>query len=191
MDGSTKFWIGFGLFFAVLLIVGQGLLVVGAGSSTSRAAVGDCFAITDVGGSAGSNPDLSKVEARTVDCARKDAVYRVALRLSNTTASCPTDSYTPYLESGIGKDFKLCLGYNVATGECFEESEQLRSKITCTSSPGEGRIKVLKVVEGVAAESACDSLHRSDVFAGVYPVPAPRTVCFTALGGRGAAGTKT
>ena len=184
MDGATKFWIVFGVVAGILLLIGQGVILVGLGNSTATGAqVGDCFAITDVRGAPSASSGLSRVQAERADCSRADAIYRVAERLSDVSGACPTDSYTPFVWKGIGQDFKLCLGYNVAAGDCFEESAQLRSKIACSTRPGEGRIQVLKVVTGVADESACDSLERRDVFAGVYPVPDPVTVCFSALGG--------
>jgi len=181
MSRAKKIWLGVGIGFLVLVVGGIGALAFLGRNNPALAEVGDCFAITNVGAKRAVTDELSRVDAQKASCSDPKAIYRVAQKLSNTHAACPTDAYNPYVQSGIGRDFKLCLGYNVATGECLEESNDLRSKIPCTSSPADGRLKVLQVVKGVARESACDSFKRRDIFAAVYPVPEPHTICFAAL----------
>jgi hypothetical protein len=161
--------------------VGGGLLAFLGRNDPSLAAVGDCMKISKVGTRAAATDELTTgTQASQASCSDPLALYKIALKKSGTTGKCAGGDYTPFVQTGLGDDFTLCLGYNVATGDCFEESDTARKKIPCGTAPAEGRFKVVKKVDGVAAASACKGTGKN-IFAGLFPLPTPSTLCIAAI----------
>lgn len=127
-------------------------------NSASQAEAGDCIKVNSA---SATNADVEKI-----DCNDKIAVFKVAKRLGNDTDSCPTPDYEKYTQTGSGSDFALCLMLNAKEGECFAnyDSPDKRSRADCASA----EVKVVKVVNGKADETACDK----ETIAIVYPEPA-------------------
>jgi hypothetical protein len=173
----------------VLLLIGGGL----AGFFLLRkddtpAASEDKSAPGPAGESAPASPDpgicieftsetLTNAEIAEVSCDAPEAAYKVAKRLDNADDSCPSDDYDAYQETGIGNGYKLCLMLNGTEGACLDN-------VDSTSLPTEradcatARFKVIKAVDGEAAESACPT--GETIVPVTYPEP-PTTVCVEAI----------
>jgi len=116
-------------------------------------------------------------EIRSVPCDAPEAVYKVAKTLPEADADCPGSDYTLYYEEGAG-GFTMCLMLNAVEGDCFVNLEDIDANVTRVDC-AQGEFKVIKVVEGEAAESACPV--DDAVVPQVYPEPPPSTVCLEAL----------
>jgi hypothetical protein len=117
-------------------------------NNPSKANAGDCIKVKSA---SSTNADVEKI-----DCNDQAAVFKVAKKLSNDTDSCPTPDYEKYEQSGGSgnADFALCLMLNAKEGDCFTEydSPDKRARVDC----GSAEVKVTKVVDGKADDSACD-----------------------------------
>jgi hypothetical protein len=115
-----------------------------------------------------------------VDCTEQAAIFKVGERIANDTGSCPAGDYLEYWErGGDGGDFKLCLTYNLAKGECWEEAD-IPVRVPCTAETGHNRYKIVKVVTGTADAAGCEGAAKGRVGAMTYSKPA-QTLCFTAV----------
>ncbi|MFL6143169.1 MAG: hypothetical protein ACJ72N_15045 [Labedaea sp.] len=146
----------------VLVVVAAGIIVtlIVNRNNPSKANAGDCIKVKSA---SSTNADVEKI-----DCNDKAAVFKVAKKLGNDTDTCPTPDYEKYEQSGGSgnADFALCLMLNAKEGDCFAEydSPDKRARVDC----GSAEVKVTKVVDGKADESACD--QQSIPIA--YPEPA-------------------
>lgn len=163
----------------VVLVVALGGTVGNAlnRKAASHADAGDCIKINELktakAGSADQDADIDKVA-----CTDPAAFFKVGVRLQDDTGSCPAGDYIEYYErGGSGGDFKLCLTYNVAAGDCWEEGEK-PVRTACTAEPGKLRIKALKVVPGVSDPGRCDGAAKTESVALTYSTP-PQTICVT------------
>lgn len=165
---------------AVVLVLALGGTIGNAlnRAAASHANAGDCIKLNELGGlkdgAADQDADVDKV-----DCADPAAFYMVGTRLEDDKASCPAGDYIEYFErGGDGGDFKLCLTYNVALGDCWEESDK-PLRVPCTAAPGRDRFKAVKILPGVFDLAKCEgTAGKEEVGALGYCTPA-QTICIT------------
>ncbi len=129
---------------------------------------GDCLQVVEGG--------RFDAEVEQVDCGEQAALYEVGVYLDDPDASCPSDAYSEYRQTG-GKqqEYKLCLMLNAAEGDCLDVpmiSAGEEKKVACTSE--DANVRITRLIEGTADESACGAGAAED--ARVYPQP-KRTVC--------------
>ncbi|HVW41567.1 MAG TPA: hypothetical protein VHC18_09475 [Amycolatopsis sp.] len=121
-------------------------------SSPDRAAAGDCLNIKEF---------KAQADPSRVDCNDPSANVKVGVRLDDDKASCPDGDYDQYSVSGAA-DYKLCLMLNAREGECFanvSDSTQGYKTVDCADPAAE--IKILKIVDGTASDSACGGLDQA------------------------------
>ncbi|HJQ48545.1 MAG TPA: hypothetical protein VJ870_19805 [Amycolatopsis sp.] len=140
----------------VLPVVVVVLMAIGAvawfTTSPDRAAAGDCLNVKEF---------KDRAEPSRVDCNDPSANVKVGVRLDDANGTCPDGDYDSYSVSGSG-DYKLCLMLNAREGECFanvSKSTDGYQRIDCADPSAE--IKILKVVNGTAQDSACDAFDES------------------------------
>jgi hypothetical protein len=121
---------------------------------------GDCIAVTD--------PDSKRARVETIGCTEKDAVYRVALRSDDGSDTCPDEDYVAYTQDPL----LLCLILNARKGECFHESEQDDTRVSCDSA--DASYKVGEIVQGAEDSSRCGEADAENAL--TYPDP-PLTIC--------------
>jgi hypothetical protein len=124
-----------------------------------------------------TSPTLSDAEIAEVSCDAPEAAYKVGKRLDKAGDSCPSDDYDTYTESGIGNGYTLCLMLNGQEGACLDNVDST-SLPTKRADCATARFKVIKAVDGEAAESACPT--GETIVPVTYPEP-PTTVCVEAL----------
>jgi len=139
--------------------------VPGGGESTQpgRAAdarKGDCIAVTDA--------DSKQARVETIGCTDQDAAYRVALRSEDGSDNCPDEDYVAYTQDPL----LLCLILNARKGECFHESEQDDTRVSCDSA--DASYKVGEIVQGAEDSSRCGEADAENAL--TYPDP-PLTIC--------------
>jgi hypothetical protein len=147
--------------------------------AASHAQVGDCMQLNKLGelkaGATDQDADLDRV-----DCTEPGAMFKVGDRIADDTGRCPAGDYLEYWErGGDGGDFKLCLTYNLAMGECWEEAE-VPVRVPCTVEAGHARFKVVKVLPGVSDPDGCTGAAKGRIGTMSYSRP-PQTLCFTAV----------
>lgn len=111
-------------------------------------------------------------EARPTACGDAAAVYQVLTTVDDARLGCPPGDYVEK-RSGGGL---LCLGYNVAAGDCVQDDPAGPMLVRCTTDTRTPTIRILKVVENRATAKACRSLDGDAVVALTYSTPA-RTLC--------------
>lgn len=111
-------------------------------------------------------------EARAAACSDADAVYQVLTTVDGDQAGCPDGDY---VEKSSGADL-LCLGYNVAAGDCVQDDPTGPVLVRCTTDTRTPTIRILKVVEKRATAKACRGLRGDAVLALTYSAPA-KTLC--------------
>lgn len=111
-------------------------------------------------------------DARPAACYDAGAVYQVLTTVPSDVAGCPDGDY---VEKQTGADL-LCLGYNVAAGDCVQDNPDGPMLVRCTTDTQTPTIRVLKVVEDRASAKACRGLDGDAVVALTYTEPAT-TVC--------------
>jgi len=135
----------------------------GAPAVPGRAAdarVGDCVRVTDA--------DQAEARVETITCTDQGAVYRVAVRADNGTAQCPDADYVAYTQD----DLLLCFILNARSGECFHETEQQDTRVSCDSA--EASYRVGEIVDGAEDSSRCGEEDAENAL--TYPEP-PLTIC--------------
>ena len=135
----------------------------GASDGPGRAAdarEGDCIAVTDV--------DSEQARVETIGCTDKAAAYRVALRSDDGTDTCPDEDYVAYTQDRL----LLCLILNARKGECFHESEQDDTRVSCDSA--DASYQVGEIVQGAEDSSRCGEADAENAL--TYPDP-PLTIC--------------
>jgi hypothetical protein len=105
-------------------------------------------------------------------CADAEAVYQVLTTVQSGKAGCPDGDY---FEERTGEGM-LCLGYNVAAGDCVQDDPAGPTLVRCTSEAQIPTIRILKVVEDRATPKACRPIEGGAVRALTYTVPA-KTLC--------------
>ncbi len=111
-------------------------------------------------------------DVQPTSCADPGAVYQVLTTVASGKAGCPDGDYFEE-RTGAGT---LCLGYNVAAGDCVQDDPHGPTLIRCTTETRTPTIRVLKVVEDRATSKACRPLQGGAVKALTYTVPA-KTLC--------------
>lgn len=158
-------WIRFAIPVIVLVLVGGGFLVRLIGTPTDRAAAGDCLNVKEF---------KDGKEPTKVACTDPSANVKIGVRLDDDNANCPSGDYDEYSVSG-GPSYKLCLMLNARDGDCFANVTSTTDgykRVDCADPTSE--VKIVKVVDGTASESACDGTD-ADV-AVIYSQPAT-TLC--------------
>jgi hypothetical protein len=129
----------------------------------SRAGVGDCVKVND-----DSEEDA---DVDPLDCAKPDAVFKIAIKLDSGAATCPEEGdYLEYEETGrLSAGFSLCLVLNAKVGECFTDLEKAAEaeKVACADPTA--KFEVLEIVDGGTAPEDCTSSAVDDGF--IYPEP--------------------
>lgn len=111
-------------------------------------------------------------QARSAACTDPAAVYQVLTTGVGGQGGCPDGDYVEK-RSGAGL---LCLGYNVAAGDCIQDDPTGPVLVRCTTDTQTPTIRILKVVEDRATAKACRSLDGDAVLALTYSAPAT-TLC--------------
>jgi hypothetical protein len=131
-----------------------------APGTAADARVGDCVQVTD------ANETEARVE--TITCTDPGAVYRVAVRTDNGSTQCRDADYVAYTQD----DLLLCFVLNARSGECFHESDQQDTRVSCDSA--EASYRVGEIVDGAEDSSRCGEADAE--YALTYPEP-PLTIC--------------
>ncbi len=111
-------------------------------------------------------------DLRAASCTDERAVYEVLTTVDDARSACPQGDY---FERRSGADL-LCLGFNVAAGDCVQDDPAGPVLVRCTTETRTPTFRVLKVVEDRAASSACRELDGDAVSALTYSVPG-KTLC--------------
>lgn len=130
------------------------------GSGAMDAKVGDCIKVNVA--------SATDADVETIDCAKQEATYRVAIREEDDAGECPSEDYVSYTEEGR---LLLCLTLNVSDGECIASTETDDKRVDCADEAV--TYKVSGVFDGVEDEARCDAAA-VDVL--TYPQP-PLTIC--------------
>lgn len=133
--------------------------------SAVDAEVGDCIKV--------NNASATNADVEAIDCADPLAVYKIAVKEDDDTATCPGDDYVTYSEAG---QLLLCLMLNAEEGECFNETPQEDKRVDCGSPDASYRVSA--VHEGVEDVNRCGA---DSPYALSYPEP-PLTICRTTVG---------
>lgn len=116
-------------------------------------------------------------DARPVACADPAAVYQVLTSVAEKSESaCPRGDYV----AKPGADGTLCLGYNVAAGDCVQDDPEGPSLVACAPQTERPTFQVLKIVDDRANAKACKPLAGNATVALTYAVPA-KTLCIAHL----------
>ncbi|TNC29596.1 LppU/SCO3897 family protein [Amycolatopsis alkalitolerans] len=160
-------WLRFAIPGIVLVLVVGGLAARFIGTPTDRAAVGDCLNIKEFKDGA---------EPAKVDCNDPSANVKIGVRLDDENAKCPDGDYDEYWVSG-DRSYKLCLMLNAHEGDCFanvRSDTEGYKRVDCADPSAE--VKILKVVDGTASDSACEGTGAHGAVK--YSQP-PTTLCAT------------
>ena len=111
-------------------------------------------------------------EGRSAACNDAAAVYKVLTTVEDEQSGCPDGDY---VEKTTGASL-LCLGYNVAAGDCVQDDPSGPLLVRCTTDSRTPTIRILKVVEDRATAKACRSLDGNAVVALTYSAP-EKTLC--------------
>ncbi len=161
----------------LLAVAGAGavaVVAVGLGSNVASNA-----ASTAPAASVGSCVDGDKQSAPCDDPA---AVYEV-LATAKSATGCPTGDYffaDAARGSDSGSEEGLCLGYNVAVGDCVQDDPESPRRVACAPEVLTPTFRVLQVVDGRATANACRGSDSGPVAALTYSVP-KRTLCLEHL----------
>jgi len=118
-------------------------------------------------------------DAHPAACADAAAVYQVLKTVQGHAegrTSCPKGDY---MEKAGGPG-TLCLGYNVAAGDCVQDDPEGPSLVACAPAVQRPTFRVLKVVEDKATSKACRPISGDAALALTYTVPA-KTLCIAHL----------
>jgi hypothetical protein len=138
-------------------------LVAGLGQGASgRPLAGDCV-------------DRDAQPARCTDAAGVYQVLTTVRGTANSGAACPRGDYLEK-SGGLGT---LCLGYNVAAGDCIEDDPEGPLFVPCSRAVDRPTFRVLSVIEDRANAKACQRFGEGAA-ALTYSVPA-KTVCIAHL----------
>jgi hypothetical protein len=128
------------------------------------ARVGDCIRVADA--------DETQARVETITCTDPGAVYRVAVRADDGGGKCPDADYVAYTQG----DLLLCFVLNARSGECFHETDQQDTRVSCDSA--EASYRVGEIVDGAEDSSRCGEADAE--YALTYPEP-PLTICRLAV----------
>ncbi len=150
----------------VILGIAGFFVVKNWGTAASSAGVGDCIKV--------NSASITDADVNKVDCKDPAATYKVGSTSDDASGKCPggdKSAYVAYTETGgRGSDLLLCLILNAKQGECYEQGQQVDTKVDCGAS--KATFKVTKLLQ-TADDSGCpqDSLGSY-----VYPEPKPGLV---------------
>ena len=130
------------------------------------ARVGDCIKVNTAG--------ETDADVETIDCADPAAVYKVGIRDDGKDGDCPGENYIKYTEQDT---LLLCLTLNARRGDCFHQSEEQDTRVSCDSP--DASYEVGDIYEG--AEDAARCGERDAANAITYPRP-PLTICRLGIG---------
>ena len=161
-------------FGALLMVIATGALVfLGRAESDDRIAVGNCLDVLE--GLAPADT-LGYPPAAKIGCGDAKAAYKVALLLPGA-ADCPSPIYILRRENAPQGLVTYCMTFNVGEGECFAQTPAEAGVYNCELGPRPGGIKILRLVEGVAAAAKCEDIDEPGVVAALIPEP-PKTFCY-------------
>ncbi|MGH3879658.1 MAG: LppU/SCO3897 family protein [Actinophytocola sp.] len=149
---------------AVIALVVAGVVLWMQRDAPASAKAGDCIKVNDA----------AKADIEQIDCASKEAVYKVAVTRDDVAAKCPNDNYLEYTETGSG-DLKICLVLNAKQGDCFQENTQDHTRVECTSP--KASFQIAKVVQGSEDAKQCGAENAAAAL--TYPEP-KMTLCLAA-----------
>lgn len=116
-------------------------------------------------------------DAAPVGCSEPGAVYQVLATVPSDRGGCPQGDYVEH-RGASGRT--LCLGYNVAAGDCVQDDPSGPALVACRSVVATPTFRVLRVVENRATSKACRSVPGDAVVALRYSKPA-KTLCIVHL----------
>jgi hypothetical protein len=151
----------------VAVVVGLALLANSKPDSATMT-VGDCAKIT-------YRNNLATV--RKMACSDQAANAKLALRLNNSNADCPTDDYIGIYNSSQGLNYNACFELNVKQGDCLRTTKSGNdknfTKVACNNHP---TVRIYKVVNGSLDPHACSpDATKNDVY--TYTQPADLMLC--------------
>jgi hypothetical protein len=114
-----------------------------------------------------------------LDCADPAANYRLAVRLRDADAKCPSTDYFGTFNNNYDFNYNACFELNVNTGDCIKATAVGSSdnhNITKVACSADADYRIGNVVAGRADPSACGP-DTDPGSAYVYPQPDPITVC--------------
>ena len=111
-------------------------------------------------------------DLRPAACADQRAVYQVLTTVDSGKAGCPDGDY---FEGRSGTD-RLCLGFNVAAGDCVQDNPTGPVLVRCTTDTRTPTFRVLKVVQDRATPKVCRQLDGEAALALTYSMPR-KTLC--------------
>lgn len=142
-------------------------------------AIGDCIRPLQEGeGLVGPAGEISPIPAKSVDCSKPEAAYRIAMQGRGADLVCPDPAYR-VRRAGIGTpDARtLCMTYNVDTDDCFVMAPAAAvGPYDCALGPRPNAIRMLRVVRGTADPNRCVDLQQ-DLLVTTVPEPAT-TFCY-------------
>lgn len=159
----------------LLAVAGAGAVaVVAVGLGSNVASNAASTAPPAPAASVGSCVDGDKQSAPCEDPA---AVYQV-LATARSAMGCPTGDY--FFTDIRGAEGGLCLGYNVAAGDCVQDDPESPRRVACAPEVLTPTFRVLQIVDGRATANACRGSDAGPVAALTYAVP-KRTLCLEHL----------
>jgi hypothetical protein len=147
----------------LVVVIGGVFAIVGYTTSPDSSKVGDCLAVVEF--KQGAEPDKAA-------CGDPSANVQIAVKLDESSASCPEGMYDEYSVTG-STSYKLCLMLNAKQGDCFSNMTAETAgykKVACTDPTAEA--EVVKVV--AAAKDQCEGTEANA--SATYSQPAT-TVC--------------
>jgi hypothetical protein len=161
----TGTFIKIGIAVVILGVVGF-FVIKNWGTAASSAEVGDCIKV--------NSASITDADVNKVECNDPAATYKVGSTSEDASADCPggdKSAYVGYTETGgRGSDLLLCLILNAKVGECFEQGNQVDTKVDCGAS--NATFKVTKVIESADASGCAEDSLGSYI----YPEPKPGLV---------------
>jgi hypothetical protein len=173
--GSLGVRLGIGVVAVVVLAIG-GLFTHNFGNHHQPGDVHDAES-SNVGQCAKIAGSDSAPIVINLDCGSIGANYKVAVKLSSSYGSCPTNDYLSVYRPGIQDNFKVCYQLNAHQGDCFKSDvDDNYIRTDCTA---EAKFKIGRIVYDQAVSSACgpDATASTTL---VYPQPTPETICLVA-----------
>jgi hypothetical protein len=176
-SSKAGLFIKIGIAVVVIGVVGF-FVIKNWGTAPSSSKVGDCIKVNEA--------SITDADVDKVECSDAGASYKVGATFDSASAKCPggdESAYVGYTETGgRGSDLLLCLILNAKVGDCYQQGNQVDTKLQC--SDPKATFKVTQLVES-ADSSGCP---QDSIGAYVYPEPKPGLV--QCLGDpAGAAGT--
>jgi hypothetical protein len=157
-----------GVVLAVIAVVVAVSLLATRKPYSATMAVGDCAKVTYRHNSA---------SVRKMACSSQAANVKLALRLNNSNADCPTDDYIGVYNNSGGFNYNNCYELNVKQGDCLSitnsGTDKNYTKVSCGNHPS---IRIYKVVTGSLDPTDCGAgTTKDDVY--MYTQPSDLMLC--------------